>query len=225
MDGADRGAESSSTRYYDGIRQLRFMDRQFSPASGKTYIVFNKPYAVLSQFSVPENSEKPTLAKFDFPPDVYPVGRLDFDSEGLIVLSDDGRLNKALLDPERGHRRTYFAQVENVPEASAIRQLERGVVIEGQKTRPARVRLLESPPDLPPRSVAIRERKHIPTAWLSLTLTEGRNRQVRRMTAAVGCPTLRLIRVSIGELSLSALRLAPGEWRELSRDEIKQLFI
>lgn len=206
------------------VEQLRSMSRQFFPAKGRTYIAFNKPYAVLSQFSVPENSAKDTLAKFAFLADVYPVGRLDYDSEGLLILSDDGRLNKALLAPECGHRRTYLVQVENIPDASALRQLERGVLIEGKRTKPARVQYLETAPTMPPRPVPVRERKHIPTAWIALTLTEGRNRQVRKMTAAVGCPTLRLVRVSIGTLSLFELSLQPGEWRELSNDEVAQLF-
>ena len=200
------------------------MGKQFAPAAGKTYIVFNKPYAVLSQFTVSDNSDKETLAKFDFPSEVYPIGRLDFDSEGLIVLSDDGRLNKTLLDPLNEHRRTYFAQVENIPDLSALRQLERGVMIEGRKTKPARAKQLLPEPELPPRSVPIRERKHIPTSWISLTLTEGRNRQVRKMTAAVGCPTLRLIRVAIGTLSLFDLDLEPGDWTFLTATQINQLF-
>lgn len=205
------------------VEQLRSMSRQFFPAKGRTYIAFNKPYAVLSQFSVPENSAKDTLAKFAFPSDVYPVGRLDYDSEGLLILSDDGRLNNALLDPEHGHRRTYLVQVENIPDTSALRQLERGVLVEGLKTKPARAQYLEIAPEMPPRPVPIRERKHIPTAWIALTLTEGRNRQVRKMTAAVGCPTLRLVRISIGSLSLFELNLQPGEWCKLSDHEVAQL--
>jgi 23S rRNA pseudouridine2457 synthase len=186
-------------------------------------IAFWKPYAVLTQFTA-EGSDKTTLAKFGFPPRVYPVGRLDFDSEGLLILSDDASLNAALLRPERGHTRVYWAQVENVPTADALKRLRAGVIIEGRRTMPADAKLLESEPDVPPRPVPIRYRKNIPTAWIELTLTEGKNRQVRKMTAAVGHPTLRLMRAAIGELKLLELGLQPGEWRALTPGEVDLLF-
>jgi 23S rRNA pseudouridine2457 synthase len=194
----------------------------FRPRVDRTYIAFNKPYEVLSQFTLSDQSNKRTLAEFDFPADVYPVGRLDFDSEGLLLLSDDNSLNDALLNPERAHPRTYLAQVENIPNEQALKQLCDGVMIQGRRTLPAHAELLAIDPDLPPRPVPIRVRKAIPTAWIRLTLTEGRNRQVRRMTAAVGHPTLRLVRVAIGRLDLFRLGIAPGEWRILSHDEVMQ---
>lgn len=193
---------------------------QFRPVAGRTYIAFNKPYAVLSQFTQPAESDKSTLAEFGFPPDVYPLGRLDYDSEGLLLLSDDGRLNQLLLKPSGGHPRTYLAQVENIPSPEQLALLVKGVVIKGYKTLPASVELLDAEPELPVRPVPVRFRKSIPTAWLKLTLTEGRNRQVRHMTAAAGCPTLRLVRVAIGRLNLFNLGLAPGEWVRLSGEQL-----
>lgn len=184
---------------------------------------FNKPYAVLSQFSS-DGSNKRTLAEFGFPRDVYPIGRLDYDSEGLILLSNDGSLNKRLLDPNNAHPRTYLAQVDNIPDAAALEKLQRGVIIEARKTLPAQARLLDNEPDLPPRPVPIRFRKNIPTSWLELTISEGKNRQVRKMTAAIGHPTLRLIRVAIGNLSLFDLELDPGEKKLLSSDHFKLVF-
>jgi pseudouridine synthase len=176
-----------------------------------------KPYGYLSQFG--SEGGHPGLAELVRVPGVYAAGRLDHDSEGLLVLTDDGGLAHALTDPRHAHPRTYWAQVENVPDADALRALASGVLVQGARTRPAAVRLLESEPAVPPRPVPIRMRKHIPTAWIELTLTEGRNRQVRRMTAAVGHPTLRLVRVAIGALRLLDLGLAPGECRELTRAE------
>jgi 23S rRNA pseudouridine2457 synthase len=184
------------------------------------YIAFNKPFQVLSQFTQPENSDKRTLSEFGFPKDVYPVGRLDYDSEGLLLLSDDGRFIKELLDPSEHHPRRYLVQIENVPSKEQLRDLQRGVVIEGKRTRPAEAILLNEEPNLPPRPVPVRFRKNIPTSWIELTLTEGRNRQVRKMTAAVGCPTLRLIRWAIGRLNLDDLALQPGEWDYLSDEEV-----
>ncbi len=197
--------------------------RKFRASADKKYIAFNKPYEVLCQFTIPEGSSKKTLSAFGFPKGVYTVGRLDFDSEGLIILTDDNRLNGELLSPDRRHERTYCACVDNIPSTEQLQKLSSGVIIEGKKTLPARVKLLTEAPRLPPRSVPIRERKHIPTSWIELTLTEGRNRQVRKMTAAIGCPTLRLVRVAIGNLSLFNLRLLPGEWRELSKDDLLSL--
>lgn len=197
----------------------------FVPASRCLYLAFYKPFEVLCQFSPPElGSEKITLAHFDFPQRVYPVGRLDYDSEGLLILSDDGRLTTRLFDEDKPHDRTYLVQVENIPDKESLRALEAGVLVEGRMTRPAVARLLAEPPELPERSKPVRFRKNIPTAWLSLTLFEGRNRQVRKMTAAVGHPTLRLARRSIGDLDLFELGLAPGEWMELGGDEVLKLF-
>jgi len=185
------------------------------------YYILYKPYGVLCQFRDDENRK--TLAAFGpFPNDVYPVGRLDTDSEGLIVLTNDGALQHHLIEPKYGHPRTYLVQVENIPSQRGLEQMRQGVVIERRKTLPAEVTLLADEPVLPPRSVPIRYRKHIPTAWIRLTITEGRNRQVRKMTAAVGHPTLRLIRISIGPIALSGLQ--PGESRELRREEVVALF-
>lgn len=189
------------------------------------YLLFFKPYDVLTQFSsVADEGTAQTLKSFISVPDVYPVGRLDRDSEGLLLLTDDGRLQHQLTDPKFGHPRTYWVQVERVPDASSIAALSQGVTIringKAVQTRPAQVRAIAEP-DLPPRHPPIRYRKSVPTAWLELQLTEGRNRQVRRMTAAVGHPTLRLVRVAIAHLRLEGL--APGEWRFLTPDEIRQL--
>lgn len=164
------------------------------------------------------------MAEFAFPRDVYAVGRLDWDSEGLLLLSDDGALNNLLLNPQQKHERTYLVQVENRPDESALRKLEQGVVIEGKRTLPARARVLTSEPQLPPRPVPIRYRANIPTAWIELTIFEGRNRQVRKMTAAVGHPTLRLVRKAIGRLDIFDLALEPGNWRRLERNEIMKVF-
>lgn len=184
-------------------------------------IAFHKPYGVLSQFT-PDGSPNRPLAEFGLPGNVYPLGRLDADSEGLLLLSDEAGLNTRLLDPEHGHRRTYWAQVERIPSAEAIAALERGVVIQGYPTRPCRAWLLSPAPEVPPRTPPIRFRKNVPDSWLGLELVEGKNRQVRRMTAAVGHPTLRLIRVQIGELSLA--KLPAGEWRELTSLERRAVF-
>ena len=176
------------------------------------YIVFNKPYGVLSQFS----GTGATLSNYIPVKDVYPAGRLDRDSEGLLLLTSDGQFQHQLSNPKFEHPRTYWAQVERIPDERALRKLETGVKIGDYKTRPARVRLLPAEPDMPPRHPPVRYRKHVPTAWIELVLTEGRNRQVRRMTAAVGHPTLRLVRVAIGELRLEGMQ--PGEWREFTPD-------
>lgn len=180
-------------------------------------LIFHKPYGVLSQFT-PDQPGQATLAGFGFPPQVYPLGRLDHDSEGMLLLSDEPGLNNRLLDPKRGHQRTYLAEVERVPDQEALTKLRRGgLVIQGHRTLPCRAELLENAPDLPPRNPPVRFRKNIPTAWIALTLTEGKNRQVRRMTAAVGFPTLRLVRVAIGSLLLGGL--PQGAWRELDDAE------
>jgi 23S rRNA pseudouridine2457 synthase len=179
---------------------------------------------VLSQFTQPDNSGKRTLSEFSFPKDVYSVGRLDHDSEGLLILTDDARLNQHLLDPSNQHDRTYFVQVENIPGDDQLEMLRGGVVLDQRKTLPAAAQLVPGEPALPERPVPIRFRKNIATAWIMLTLREGRNRQVRRMTAACGCPTLRLVRVAIGKLDLFSLALQPGEWIKLSHDQLALAF-
>jgi 23S rRNA pseudouridine2457 synthase len=178
-------------------------------------VILNKPYGVLSQFT---SDEKPTLAKFSLPADIYPVGRLDHDSEGLLLLTDDGGLNHRLTDPRFGHTRTYWAQVERIPDPEAMKRLARGVQLADGPTRPCKAKLLDFEPDLPPRDPPIRFRLNVPTAWVELVMTEGRNRQVRRMTAFVGYPTLRLVRWGIGRLTLAGL--APGHWRWVDRREL-----
>ncbi len=178
---------------------------------------------MLSQFTPEPGSRWGTLAAFGLPRAVYPLGRLDADSEGLLLLSDEPGLNHQLLDPRRGHRREYWVQVEGVPDDDALRRLAAGEVqLDGVAVRPARAWRLDSPPDLPPRDPPIRRRRNIPDRWLALELTEGRNRQVRRMTAAVGHPTLRLMRARIGDLALGAL--IPGAWRELDPAERHRVF-
>lgn len=179
-------------------------------------LAFNKPFGVISQFS-PDGSKNGTLAEFHFPKGVYPLGRLDADSEGLLLLSDEGFLNDRLLHPANAHERTYWVQVERIPSAEALGDLARGVVIQGARTLPSRARLLEPSPELPPREPPIRYRKNVPDTWLELILTEGKNRQVRRMTAAAGHPTLRLVRVAIGAFELGDL--PPGKWKVLSAAE------
>ena len=172
-------------------------------------LAFWKPYGVVTQFT----GEPPTLAEFIKVPDVYACGRLDKDSEGLLLLTNDGRLQQRLSDPRFKAPKTYWAQVEGVPDAPALRRLREGVDLNDGRTRPAQVRRMEEPAGLPTRVPPVRYRASIPTSWLSLTLTEGRNRQVRRMTAAVGFPTLRLLRWSVGPVTLEGL--TPGEWREV----------
>jgi 23S rRNA pseudouridine2457 synthase len=182
-------------------------------------IAFNKPYGVLSQFTPEPGSRWRTLAEFALPPQVYPIGRLDADSEGLLLLTDEAALVERVLDPRRGHPREYFAQVERIPPADALARLASGVVIGGHKTLPCRVRRLAAAPLLPPREPPVRYRKNVPDCWLALELTEGKNRQVRRMTAAIGHPTLRLVRMRIGHLELLAPALKPGDWRKLDEAE------
>ncbi len=185
-------------------------------------IALNKPYGVLCQFT-PDQPGQRTLAEFDFPPRVYPVGRLDLDSEGLLLLSDEAGFNNRLLDPVAAHPRTYLAQVEGIPTPEALANLQRGgLLIQGHRTRPCLVRSLLEEPALAPRDPPVRFRKSIPTSWLELKLTEGKNRQVRRMTAAVGFPTLRLLRVAIGKFEPHDL--LPGTWRMLDSSEIARLW-
>lgn len=188
------------------------------------YLLFHKPYGVLCQFTDTSTAEpsRPTLKDYVPVSSIYPVGRLDLDSEGLLLLTNHGTLQHRLIEPRYQHPRTYWVQVERIPDESALNQLRQGVQIQNYQTRPALVSLLPDEPPLAPRYPPIRFRKNVPTAWLEITLTEGRNRQVRRMTAAVGYPTLRLVRVQIAHLSLQ--NLAPGQWRDLTFDELKALF-
>jgi 23S rRNA pseudouridine2457 synthase len=185
-------------------------------------IAFHKPYGVLCQFT-PDLPVQRTLADFGFPQGVYPVGRLDMDSEGLLLLSDEAGFNNRLLDPKAAHSRTYWAQVEGLPTEEAVSRLRRGgLEIQDYRTRPCAVRLLDPEPELPPRDPPVRFRKAIPTTWLELRLTEGKNRQVRRMTAAVGHPTLRLIRREIGGFSGSGI--AEGIWKTLDAEEMRAVW-
>ena len=178
-------------------------------------ILFHKPYDVLPCFTDPEGRH--TLAKYIDVPGVYAAGRLDRDSEGLMILTSDGTLAHRITDPKHTLPKVYWVQVERIPDEAALDQLRRGVVLKGKRTRPAQVRLLRPEPAMPERPVPIRVRRAIPTAWLEIVLNEGMNRQVRRMTAAVGHPTLRLVRVAIGPLSLGDL--AAGQWRPLTSQE------
>lgn len=185
------------------------------------YLKLFKPYDVLTQFT--DVAGRATLKDYVPVSDVYPVGRLDRDSEGLVLLTDDGRLAHRLTDPRFEHPRTYLVQVERIPGPGALEALRRGVGLGDGRTRPAEAELLPEPPALPDRPVPIRYRKSVPTAWLRLVLREGRNRQVRRMTAAVGHPTLRLVRVAVGPILLGDL--APGQWRDLTPDERAALVV
>jgi 23S rRNA pseudouridine2457 synthase len=172
-------------------------------------LLFNKPYGVICQFS--RDGMHPTLADYIAVPDVYPAGRLDTDSEGLVLLTDDGALQHRITDPKHKLPKTYRVQVEGVPDETALEHLRRGVMLKDGMTLPAEARWIEEPAGIWPRNPPVRFRKAIPTRWIELTLREGRNRQVRRMTAAVGLPTLRLIRHGIGEWTLDGLE--PGMWR------------
>jgi 23S rRNA pseudouridine2457 synthase len=189
-----------------------------APSHPRT-IVFHKPYGVLPSFTDPEG--RPTLSDYVQVPGVYAAGRLDRDSEGLMVLTSDGALAHRITDPLHKLPKVYWVQVERIPDDTALRGLRHGVVLSGIRTRPAGVRLLTPEPTLPERPVPIRVRKTVPTAWLEIVLYEGKNRQVRRMTAAVGHPTLRLVRVAIGPVSLG--NLAVGRWREVTAQEETEL--
>lgn len=182
-------------------------------------LAFNKPYGVLPCFT--DAHGRPTLAGFVTVPEVYAAGRLDLDSEGLMVLTSDGALAHHITDPEHKLPKVYLAQVERSPTDEALERLKQGVLLNGTRTRPAEVELVPEPPSLPDRRVPIRFRKSVPTAWLRITLREGLNRQVRRMTAAVGHPTLRLIRIAIGPIGLGDLQ--PGQWREMTALEVMQI--
>lgn len=188
-------------------------------------LLFYKPYGVLCQFTDPDQ-RRSTLKDFIPIPDLYPVGRLDFDSEGLLLLTRQGRLQHRLAHPRFAQPRTYWVQVEGIPRESGLQPLREGVSIQNYRTRPAQVRLLDPAPEVPPRDPPIRYRKTVPATWLELVLTEGKNRQVRRMSAAVGFPTLRLIRVAhrvSPDLELNLEGLTPGEWRALTERENVQL--
>ena len=193
-------------------------------------IAFFKPYGVLSSFTHEQRAEqaasltnaaaaKRTLSEFGLPKGIYAAGRLDYDSEGLLILSDDGYLIHRLTDPRYKLPKTYYVQVEGIPDEAALERLRRGVTIKGYRTLPCQARALDGAPDLPPRSKPVTP--HGPTAWLEIVLREGKKRQVRHMTAAVGLPTLRLVRVAIGPITLAGL--APGEWRALSRRELDSI--
>jgi 23S rRNA pseudouridine2457 synthase len=185
-------------------------------------LALHKPYGVLSQFTPEPGSDWRTLAEFQLPPNTYALGRLDADSEGLLLLSDEAGLNSRLLDPAAGHPREYWVQVERIPTEAALEQLARGVKLGDYVTQPCTARRLEPAPTVAPRDPPIRVRKSVPDCWLSLELIEGKNRQVRRMTAAVGHPTLRLLRVRIGRFPLGDL--AAGRWRELTATERAAVF-
>lgn len=182
-------------------------------------IRFWKPYGVLSQFSGESRPGRQTLGDFLHLPGFYPAGRLDLNSEGLLLLTNDGALQHRLSDPRFRHPKTYLAQVEGAPGDSALQSLRHGILLSDGPTRPAQVRILAVEPDLPPRTPPVRFRKSIPTAWLEITITEGRNRQVRRMTAAVGFPALRLVRTAIGTFDLSGLQ--PGQWSPVAQAGLK----
>jgi len=175
------------------------------------YVLFNKPYGVLPQFT--DKHGRPTLKDYIPIPNIYAVGRLDLDSEGLLLLTDDGKFNQAISSPKNKEPKTYLVQVEGLPDEKAIQALQKGVVIKGEKTLPAKAKIISEPKSLWPRIKPIRFRKNIPTSWLEITICEGRNRQVRKMTAAVGLPCLRLVRISIGPFKLGELQ--PGEFREV----------
>lgn len=183
-------------------------------------IAFHKPFGVLCQFT-PDQPGQRTLADFGFPKNVYPLGRLDMDSEGLLLLSDEPGLNDRLLNPKRAHPRTYLVQVEGIPDPAAMKLLGAGtLIIRGHRCLPCETSIPFPRPEIPPREPPIRVRKEIPDTWIQITLTEGKNRQVRRMTAAIGHPTLRLVRIMIGAFSDPSL--APGAWRILDGDERKR---
>jgi 23S rRNA pseudouridine2457 synthase len=203
-------------------RRQRRTTRSTDIDSPDCYLLFYKPYNVLCQFTDDHAAgHRQTLKDYIAIPEVYPVGRLDQDSEGLLLLTNHGQLQHRLSHPRFHHPRTYWVQVERIPDEAALQHLRDGVILQGDRTRPALVQPLPEEPVLPPRDPPIRFRKHIPTTWLEMTLTEGRNRQVRRMTAAVGYPTLRLVRVRIGELTLEGLQ--PGQWRHATPDEVERL--
>ncbi len=179
-------------------------------------IAFHKPFGVLSQFTGDGSPNRP-LAEFGFPKNVWPIGRLDADSEGLLLLSDEPEWNEKLLHPRHAHEREYWAQVEKIPTPESLKKLKKGVLIQGRKTLPCSAWILEPQPEMPSRVPPIRFRKSVPDCWIGLEVIEGKNRQVRRMTAAIGHPTLRLLRVRIGNFWVG--NLPPGQWRILNEHE------
>lgn len=185
------------------------------------YIRFYKPFRVLSQFTSEPGHRN--LSEFGFPENVYSIGRLDYDSEGLLLLTNDGRFKHRLINPVYEHPRTYWVQVERIPSAESLTILSSGITLKDFRAQPCRVRLLPDDPEVPHRTPPIRYRKHIPTAWLEMTLTEGKNRQVRRMTASVGHPALRLIRVSIERWTWKGLH--PGKWDFIQAGEINRFMM
>jgi 23S rRNA pseudouridine2457 synthase len=184
--------------------------------SSLIYIAFNKPYGVLSQFTGENPTE--TLSHFGFPKGVYAAGRLDKDSEGLLILSNDGPFIDKLLSPKSDKEKTYWVQVEKIPDAESLKTLAQGVQIEDYKTKPCKVKILDPQPEVIERNPPVRFRKTVPTCWLEIIISEGKNRQVRKMTAKIGFPTLRLIRVRAGKYHLGDLK--PGEWKEIKKTEI-----
>lgn len=202
-------------------RKYRSPDASHSrqPKGSKRTIIFCKPYQVLSSFT--DREGRPTVGDYVPVPDIYAAGRLDYNSEGLLLLTSDGRLAHRITHPRYKLKKVYLVQVENIPDEIALNQLRSGVLVKGKRTRPAEVQLLLNEPQIFPRSEPIRYRKSIPTAWLKIGLREGRKRQIRHMTAAVGHPTLRLIRIAIGPITLTDL--TPGQWRDLTRSELKAL--
>ena len=184
------------------------------------HLILHKPYGVLSKFTDAEG--RPTLAGYVVEPHVYPAGRLDMDSEGLLLLTSDGDLAHRLTSPLHKVSKTYLVQVERIPDESALKHLRQGVMVKGKRTRPAKVQLLHREPAIHPRPVPIRFRKSVPTAWLRMEIQEGMNRQIRHMTAQVGHPTLRVIRVAIGPIRLGSL--SPGEWRWLREGELRGMY-
>ncbi len=196
--------------------KLNSRNTKLQTQTSKRYILFYKPYAVLSQFTSEDG--KQSLKDFGFPNDIYPIGRLDYDSEGLLLLTNDNEIKNKLADPKFEHPKTYLAQIERIPSEEKLKILRNGLVIERAKTKSAEAELLLEEPNLPARSTPIRFRKNVPTAWIRIVLREGRNRQVRKMTAAIGHPTLRLVRIKIGDIDL--LGLQPGEWKDIALHEI-----
>jgi 23S rRNA pseudouridine2457 synthase len=204
-----------------GGRAKRIDTRTIGPVkrTPSRALAFNKPYGVLPCFT--DEDGRPTLASYVTISGVYAAGRLDLDSEGLMVLTSDGALAHHITDPQHKLPKVYMAQVERIPNETALEQLRQGVLLNGRRTRPAEIQLLSESPNVPDRPVPIRFRKSVPTAWVQMTLREGLNRQVRRMTAAIGHPTLRLIRIAIGPIELGDLQ--PGRWRDVTAQELKQI--
>lgn len=200
-------------------KKRRYYPRRPRPTKPQRTLIFCKPYKVLTSFTDPQG--RATTGDYVNVPGVYAAGRLDYDSEGLLLLTSDGRLAHRVTHPRHKLEKVYLAQVERIPDEAALNQLRQGVIVKGVKTQPAQAELLPEAPEIFPRSEPIRYRKSVPTAWLKITLQEGRKRQVRRMTAAVGYPTLRLIRIAIGPIRLGELQ--PGQWRDLTPQELALL--